>query len=296
MGELKVLHRIYFGFDGKPDLYQEYLETWKEQFPEYRIMHWNAENLPMDLNEYVSIHTKEKDAVFLGDYFRWWVLREYGGIYLDADIEIVNGELFNQYIEEFEQSDNHALVGIDTDARYYTAHSMACKQNSELANFMCTVYENLGPLRHWRKTFCTAPQLLSLYFMEKGKRTHELGKFTHCEAITDLAGVRIYPKAYFSPLCYYDTHTAGSSVFFLRDYNPNQTALCHHYGCSWHTEESAYFNKGQATLTQRPMLKDYFIATTQTEGSKPHKMQHILIKIWQFVLKIPHKINTLLKS
>ncbi len=51
---LKKIHRIYFGFDGKPDLYQEYLETWKKELPDYQIYHWNASNLPMDCCDYVK--------------------------------------------------------------------------------------------------------------------------------------------------------------------------------------------------------------------------------------------------
>lgn len=61
---------------------------------------------------------------------------------------------------------------------------------------------------------------------------------------------------------------------------PNLTALCHHYGRSRHTEESAYYNnKGQAILTQRLMLNDYLVPVMQTEATKPHKMKRILIKI-----------------
>ncbi|MGL4562686.1 MAG: hypothetical protein ACRCVW_02370 [Brevinema sp.] len=53
MHSLKTIHRIYFGFDGKPDLYKEYLDTWIKELPEYEIKHWDATNLPMDCCNFV---------------------------------------------------------------------------------------------------------------------------------------------------------------------------------------------------------------------------------------------------
>ena len=243
---LKVLHRIYFGFDGKPDICLDYLKTWEEQLPEYEIKHWNADNLPIDLNDYTKALYKEKDHAYLSDYFRWWILREYGGIYLDADIEIVNGRVFNSIIEELEQTkDYNAIIGTEFDAscglsRFitYTAHSMASYKNSELATFMCSIYENMGVLRHLRKgnhgwTPLAAPFLADLYFIDnieqkKGLKTNqpEIHKNT-----------KIYPNDYFSPLDVTGVtpipNTGGYYInFALREASEN-TCLCHHMASSW---------------------------------------------------------------
>ncbi len=261
MSELKILHRIYFGFDGKPDLYSEYLKTWEEQLPEYKIMHWNADNLPMDINEFVQKMYESREHAFLSDYFRWWVLKEHGGVYLDADVEIVNGKLFNEIIEEFESSDNHSLIGVDTDDGWYTAHSMACKKNSPLAELMCDIYGNMGYFYHWRKTSCTAPILVTLYFLERTAQLKTRLPFldnigrTNPKTIIDIEGVRILPQDYMSPLKYFDVE--GGSVFYLRDYDPSKTIICHHYGCSWHTPDSPYYSKFEDTLESRKMLDDY---------------------------------------
>ena len=111
---LKILHRLYFGFDGKPDPYQGYLRSWEEQLPEYKIMHWNASNLPIESCYYSKLMFELKDHAFLSDYFRWWVLREHGGVYLDADIEVVNGSSFDRLIDELESDESiHGFIGID---------------------------------------------------------------------------------------------------------------------------------------------------------------------------------------
>ena len=241
MSTLKILHRIYFGFDGKPDPYQEYLKTWEEQLPNYKIVHWNVDNLPMDICDYTKKLFKEKDHTFLGDYFRWWVLREHGGVYLDADIEIINGEKFNTLIEELEKTTKyHSFIGVESVSAGYTAHSMACKKNSPLAQFMCSLYENIGSIYHLRKRKeLLAPQLTQLYFYDRG--------FTENFGVPDstipiiVDSVMIYPQEYFSPLDYVNQ----APVLNIK--NLENICLCHHFSGSW-------TNTGQRKVL---MLSDY---------------------------------------
>ncbi len=246
MSELKILHRIYFGFDGKPDPYGEYLKTWEEQLPEYKIMHWNADNLPMDICEYTIALHKEKDHTFLGDYFRWWVVREYGGAYLDADIEIIDGKKFNTIVEELEQAKNyHSVFGIEIyESCTYTSHSMICKKNSPLAQFMCEIYENMGYFRYWQryKFDFVATRLPHLYFQHNGYKASEFSGETpgwiNVQGAPEIhAGVKIYPKTYFSPLCigeevYRPEKNKHENVWYAKDASEN-TCLCHHYSNSY---------------------------------------------------------------
>ncbi len=251
---LKILHRIYFGFDGKPDPYKEYLKTWEEQLPDYKIMHWNADNLPMDINEYTQKMYELKDHAFLSDFFRWWVVREHGGIYLDADIEVVDGQKFNAIVEELEQSEEYdAFFGVEMYFSGYTAHSMASKKQSELSKFMCRVYEGLGTssLYLWRKQEFSAPKLMHLYLHSKGVSTESQG-FLCVLQPTIIAGVKIYPKEYFAPLSY-------GKEFWLESHSDEHTCLCHHYSISWIEDsgDSMYTNQRDNFNKRLVMYKDY---------------------------------------
>ncbi|MEE4454248.1 glycosyltransferase family 32 protein [Novosphingobium resinovorum] len=257
---LKRIHRIYFGFDGKPDPFGRYLDTWKRQLPDFEIMHWNADNLPMDANDYVRQLYKEKDHAFLTDYFRWYLLREYGGSYFDADLEVVNGSIYSQLIEDMEASTSYdALIGIDeSNGGWYTAHSMASKPGSELATFMCDVYDSFGKFTAWRKRgmFFWAPQLVGLYFSDRGFHTEGMGTMPHLRKPQVVERVKVYPQDYFSPLA-----PTGNSdkPFDLNGYSDN-TALCHHFACSWHEEGSIYLSHsqekgGQAKVLLRELAK-----------------------------------------
>ncbi|MDR7117304.1 glycosyltransferase [Caulobacter sp. BE254] len=244
-GALKILHRIYFGFDGQPDSCAGYLETWREQLPEYEIKQWDATNLPMDINDYVRELHAAKDHAFLTDFFRWWVLKEYGGIYLDADVEIVDGDLFDKLIDELEEADSFdAFIGIDEKTGgWYTAHSMAAKKNSDIANFMCSVYEGLGPIKSWRKKafYLWAPQLTALYFFENDHHVDGMGTTPHIDKPIVAGRVKIYPQEYFSPIA---PGGKPGELFSINAFNEN-TSLCHHFACSWHDSASPYSTHAQ---------------------------------------------------
>lgn len=238
---LRTLHRIYFGFDGKPDALGGYLQTWQSQLPDFEVKHWDATNLPVDLNDYTKELFKAKDHAFLTDYFRWWVLREYGGTYLDADVEVVNGRLYSALIDELERSSEYdAFIGIDErHGGWYTAHSMASKPHSSLSESMCRVYEEMGPIRAWRKKafYLWAPQLTALHFYNSGHNPDGLGTSPNLVAPQVIAGVKVYPQEFFSPIA--PLKGEDGSLFSINALS-DRTSLCHHFACSWHDDRSPY--------------------------------------------------------
>ncbi len=260
---MKLLHRIYFGFDGKPDIFGKYLETWKKQLPDFEIVNWNASNLPMDINSYVRTLYKERDHAFLTDYFRWYVLREYGGTYLDADVEVVNGDLYRVLIEELERASQfEAFIGIDEKTGgWYTAHSMASKPRSKLSRFMCDLYENFGSFTAWRKKgfYFWAPQLVALYFTNRGHNPDGMGTSPELQNPIIAGDVKIYPQDWFSPLA-----PTGNRAqpFQLTGVSANN-CLCHHFACSWHDPDSPYLIHSQEKGGQANVLLGDIIAQTK---------------------------------
>lgn len=250
---LKVIHRIFFGFNDEEDIYLEYLQNWKEKLPDYEIKHWNMTNLPVDINPYTKAMVSLNDGVFLSDYFRWWVLREYGGIYLDGDIEIINGEALNKLVEELQDSkDYDAFIGVEMkNIGGYTSHSMVSKPNSSLSQFMCEIYENLGKLYLGRKEILIGPKITAYYFLDKGSFIEQKGYiFDFIEPIIK-DRVKIYPKDYFSPISYGKTPV-------LEDLT-SRSVLAHHYGNSWWEKDSYFFNQKLSMQKKRKKIADYLL-------------------------------------
>ena len=80
----KIIHYIWFG-DELPEDYQKFINHWKEVMPDYEIMGWNLNNIKVEHNEYTD---NVKSYAYLSDYYRLKILYEYGGIYLDTDVEV----------------------------------------------------------------------------------------------------------------------------------------------------------------------------------------------------------------
>lgn len=271
---LKVIHRIFFGFKGEKDIYLEYFQNWQEKLVGYEFKHWNATNLPLDLNPYVRAMVELEDGVFLSDYFRWWVLREYGGIYLDGDIEVIDGYKLDVLIDEFEASDEYdAIIGTELNDRGgYTSHSMASKPHSALSEFMCELYENLGKLYLARKELLIGPKITALYFLDKGSFANSKGYIFGFKEPIVSNRVKIYPKDYFSPISYGRTPV-------LEDLT-HRSVLAHHYGNSWWEKDSYFFVQKQAMKKRRKMIKDYLQEQKSLKFRFKRTLKFIFIKLF----------------
>ena len=200
----KFLHRVYFD-KYKPyyDPFLHYLDTWKRELPEYEIMRWNADNVDLTENEWMRRSSEANDPVFLSEFTRWKALKLYGGAYLDADCEVLDGKKFNSLYEELMNSNEYdAFLGVEEFYNGHpTAQTIVAKPHSELVDFMYDMYNNTlsSPLWHWRaERGLIGPQLISLYFRDRGLNSTKGFPIQLKEPII-VGRVKIYPQEYFSP-------------------------------------------------------------------------------------------------
>lgn len=85
----RIIHFCWFGKGNYPDLVKKCIETWREKMPDYEIKIWNEETF--DVNQYSF--TKEayqmRRWAFVSDVARLKALYDYGGVYLDTDVEVI---------------------------------------------------------------------------------------------------------------------------------------------------------------------------------------------------------------
>ncbi|WP_318564414.1 glycosyltransferase family 32 protein [Providencia stuartii] len=84
----KIIHYIWVGNNPKPQFVLDCIETWKQHLPDYEIMEWGNDCLETINNTYVNEAIKNKKWAFASDYIRLYALYNYGGIYLDSDVEV----------------------------------------------------------------------------------------------------------------------------------------------------------------------------------------------------------------
>jgi hypothetical protein len=64
------------------------MESWRKYLPDYKIIEWNEDSFDITSNTYVQQAYESKKWAFVTDYVRLYALKNYGGIYLDTDVEL----------------------------------------------------------------------------------------------------------------------------------------------------------------------------------------------------------------
>lgn len=83
----KIIHYCWFSEDFTDEA-KRCIETWHKHMPEYKFVHWNADNFDVNSVSYVKEAYENKKYAFAADYIRLYALYTQGGIYLDCDIEV----------------------------------------------------------------------------------------------------------------------------------------------------------------------------------------------------------------
>jgi len=264
MNNPKILHRVYC--DDMPpyeDPFLHFLQTWRDEMPDYEIKKWNTANIDLNANEWMRRASAARSPVFLSEYARWAALKQYGGMYIDADCEILNGQKLHGLIEELYASDEYdAFIGVEERSNGHpTAQTIAAKPNSELVDFMLDMYDRClsSSLWHWREERgLIGPQLMGLYFRDRGQHMNK-GFFCNLDEPMVFARVKIYTQDYFSP----KFTIAGDHLFKTKN------TCVYHLFANLNVDEM--HPEGQE-LRQRPMRFDEYVTYLKERKEKYGEM------------------------
>ena len=85
----KVIHYCWLSGEPYPDLVQKCMESWHKYLPDYQFVLWDNEKIKEIDCSWVNSAIAAKKWAFAADYIRLYALYNYGGIYLDCDIEVL---------------------------------------------------------------------------------------------------------------------------------------------------------------------------------------------------------------
>jgi hypothetical protein len=85
----KIIHYCWFGKNPLPGDVQKCIESWKKVLPDYELMLWNEDHFDLTSNQFVYEAYSNKKYAFVTDYVRLFALYNYGGIYMDTDVEVI---------------------------------------------------------------------------------------------------------------------------------------------------------------------------------------------------------------
>lgn len=209
----KVIHYCWFGRGEKSPLMQRCMETWKKYLPDYEIKEWNEDNFDINQNNYIKEAYECKKWAFVSDYVRLAVVYEYGGIYLDTDVEIIR--TFEPLLKKggylgFENPTN------EKDKKTVaTGLGFAAPKGDKIILEMLTDYKDLHFLNKGEMDLLPCPDRNTASLKRAGLRTDG--------SLQRLGDIIVYPFDYF---CGYDLANSHPVV-------TKNTYTIHHYAATW---------------------------------------------------------------
>jgi mannosyltransferase OCH1-like enzyme len=85
----KIIHYCWLSNDPVPVDYERCMATWKVKLQGYEFMLWDAKRFDINSILWVKQAFEVETYAFAADYLRLYAVYNYGGIYLDMDMEVV---------------------------------------------------------------------------------------------------------------------------------------------------------------------------------------------------------------
>lgn len=213
----RKIHFCWYG--GKPlsKITQKNIQSWKKYCPDYDIVRWDESNSDICENRYVSEAYSAKKWAFVSDYFRLRAICDFGGIYLDTDVELIRPlDKLLCY---------KGFIGFENDELIATCMMGGVKGH----NFFQSIYEIYRTrqfiLSSGEYDMTTNVEFITRYLCKKG-----LCRNGHRQNIAD---IEIFPSEFFSPK---NLKTGKTTI-------TENTFAVHQFGASWQTVGQRFHTK-----------------------------------------------------
>lgn len=202
----KIIHYCWFGGNPKPPLVLKCIDSWKRYCPDYEIIEWNEETFDIHSNVFVEEAYQARKWAFVADYVRLYSLFNYGGIYLDSDVEVFRS--LDTFLAE------NAFTGFEAKDAPVTA-IMGCRKGDPLFGKLLDYYTDRhfitdGIMDDTPNTIIITDIMLKNGIKLNGKKQ-------------TIQGCTVYPEIAFCP------------NNFLKVFNrySSKTYCAHHFMGSW---------------------------------------------------------------
>ena len=206
----KIIHYVWVGGNPLSPLAEKCIESWKKFCPDYEIKRWDETNFDISSNKFCKEAYENKKWAFVSDYIRLKVLYEYGGVYMDADVEVIKP------LDEFLV--HPAFSGFESENIIPTGIIAAEKEN-KWVKMLLDYYNDKSFIDENGKMDLTSNVVFMTDLTKKNYGVKLNNQFQ------DLGDIVFYPKDYFCPKSLYDGKIRLTQ----------NSATIHHFTATWYT-------------------------------------------------------------
>lgn len=205
----KYIHYCWFGNKPLPKLAKRCIKSWEKYLPDFEIKKWSEENVDLDECPFVRQAYDNKKWAFVADYVRTKVLKEYGGIYFDTDMEVIKD--ITSLLE------NETFLGVEDSGFIAVGVWYEKKKGAFLPTELLKIYKSMDTFDVNNLASISIPRLIT-------KIVEPFGFVNGSSNIQRLEqNISIYPREYFYPYSY----NRDDNIF------TDDTCMIHYYDASW---------------------------------------------------------------
>ena len=213
----KIIHYCWFGGKPMPALEQKCVATWHDHMPNWQYMQWDESNFDIaNAPLYVRQAYEAKKFAFVSDYVRLWALDQFGGVYVDTDVEVLRS--YEPLLTDV------AFIGLEESKAHLPGTCvMGCEPHCRWVKDMLAAYDGVSFLRpDGSLDLTTNVQRLGENMLAAGLHQGKGDKPWKTEQYIEQWGLRVYTHDYFSPI---------TSTRVMR--KTSNTYSIHHFAGSW---------------------------------------------------------------
>ena len=227
----KRIHYCWFGHNPKPKLAEKCINSWKKKCPDYEIIEWNEDNFDIqNAPLYVRQAYDAKKWAFVTDYVRLWAMVEYGGIYMDTDVQVIKP--LTPFLNQCAFSGFEDMIHIPTGI-------IAGEKGFPLFKELLDYYDKVSfILPDGSYNLQTNVTTITNHCVKKGLVQDNL--------MQTIEGFTLYPKDFFCPISY-STGKLEKTV---------NTVTIHWFAASWQTTDQRKNHRQELKRIQRERIKD----------------------------------------
>lgn len=218
----KIIHYCWLSNDPLPDLAKKCIKTWQKYLPGYKLILWDLNRFKISSTIWTKEAFENKKYAFAADYIRCYALYNYGGIYLDTDVQVLRSFDDLLHLPYFMGIENPAIV---------EAAVIGFSKGHYFLKEMLEYYEN-RPFVGTNGKFDVTPlpfvmeKIISEKFIIN--KITQISQFNVSEQV-----INIFPEAFFSP------KSCADGKIYLTD----ESYTIHHYNQSWQSPIRKYGRK-----------------------------------------------------